>query len=268
MNTSIFIRGCAHDLGYLDLCLKSIRKFATGFYEVVVVVADYDRVLFKQLAERHQVLLKDYPGAPDRAQGQICAQWAACMADTFVSKGAELIAFVDSDCVFIEPVTPADYIINVKPVLCIESYSRMPPGYPWKSVVEETLKFQVEFDTMRRHPALHYPKMLPLFRDYVCLAHGLRVDRGDLFRQYVLSRKGSFPWGFTEFNALGAFALAAPAWKDQYHWIDLGHEPRPKSKLRQFWSLSPPDKPQHAMMPGDGMVNIVPMEFCQKLGIT
>lgn len=267
MKMSIFIRSCIHDLPYLEYCLRSIRKFASGFSEVVVVVADYERALFRQLSEQHAITLKDYPGAPDHAQGQICAQWAACVADKYVAKDTDLICYMDSDCVFVEPVKPEDYLVDGKPVLCIESYSRMPKDYPWKPVVEETLGVPVEFDAMRRHPAVHYPEMLRFFRDEVCIAHGLRTDRGDNFRKYVLSRKASFPWGFTEFNALGAFALAAPGWKERYHWIDVGVNPRPHSKLRQFWSLSPVDKPQHGMMPGDNMVNIVPLEFFKKLGL-
>lgn len=263
VKTSILIRSCAHDLPYLRLCLASIKKFATGFREIVLLVTTEEKSLFRQLARINwgtPIVLKDYPAPANRGACQLAAQCEACFADKWCSE-SDLILFMDSDCVFISPVKPDDYLVDGKPVLLIEDYSRL-PGCPWKPVVESALKRQVKYETMRRHPAVHWRDLFEPLRKVILCAQDIRNDGPYSFRRWVHGRKATFPWGFTEFNTIGAFVVDTPSWAHQYCIIDVGKTPAPESRLKQFWSQTPADRPQRPEWGG-----MIPEKWCRERGI-
>jgi hypothetical protein len=62
------------------------------------------------------------------------------------------------------------------------------------------------------------------------------------FSEYILSRKPSFPEGFSEFNALGNAALNTLCEEYEIHNTDqLGY---PVQHMAQFWSKKPIDESQ------------------------
>lgn len=249
--TEIFIASYAKDIPYLEWCLKSIEKFATGFSGTTIIVPHDEIAMFKRFTDKSTVVT--YHRVTERNKWQLQAQAQKCLADVYC-KGADFVLHTDSDCIFTEPVTPQDYFVNGKPVMLIEAHNRL-PGNPWKQVTEEVLKLPVQYETMRRHPQVNPIGIYSDLRKHIETVH--QKD----FQNFVLSRRCEFPWGFSEHCAIGAFALSQPQWRDQYHWIDLEKEPAPKEKLRQFWSLSPVDKPQNSPHDHD---NIVPLEICRK----
>ncbi len=237
MKVEILIVSYAHDIPYLRYCLRSIRKFASGFNGVTLVVPEDEYEEFHELmipGDR----LRSYKRNPDKAKWHLHAQVQKCLADVHC-KGVDFILHTDSDCIFTEPVTPADYFVDGNPVLLIEPYSNL-KDCPWKEVTEKVIGERIDWETMRRHPQVNSRALYSDFRRHVSRVHQAP------FEQWVLSQKPTFPWGFSEHNALGAFAWNDPVWHGMYHWIDVsqdGHPPSSK-KLTQFWSLSPPDKPQ------------------------
>jgi hypothetical protein len=137
---------------------------------------------------------------------------------------------MDSDCVFNQPVTPDHYFKAGKPILPFANYNTLPADVPWKRVTEEVISAIVENEYMRR-PGLVYPvELFAEFRRRISLIHEMP------FEDFILSRKADFPWGFSEFNAIGAFAHLTPRWINEFHWVDLGKDGKHDSCINQYWS--------------------------------
>lgn len=196
---------------------------------------------------------RTYCRTSDKERWHLHHQVMKCHADLWC-EGADFVLHTDSDCVFKEPVTPEDYFVNEKPVMLMEPYSKL-VNNPWQIPTQNTLKRFVTHEFMRRHPQVNPIQVYAGLRECVRELHNKPFD------DYVLSLKPDFPWGFSEHNVIGAYAWLA--YRDNYHWIDLSKDKRPKDKLIQFWSHSPPDKLQD--MPNGGQC--VPLEICRSLSL-
>lgn len=255
MKVSILIVSHAKDLEWLGYCLKSILKFASGFHKVMVAWPRLEQdCLCGKLQAPFNVRLFYEAQSP---LGQLHHQVQKCCADVYCPD-SDFVVHVDSDCIFTEPVTPADYFVNDKPVLLYRPYSTCPPGTPWQAPTERALGFSCPLETMQRHPAVHYRYTYEDVRAKVEEVH--RTP----FAEYVLSCKPDFPQGFTEFNTLGSYVMRY--YPHAYHAIDVSKNPHPHSKLMQFWSHGPMDQPQDIWHEGRQM-RIVPIEEIRKAGL-
>jgi hypothetical protein len=234
-NVEILYVTFARDLHWLRYSLESIRKYASGFSGVKIVVPTWDVDKFLQF-ERYStpdcpVLVKnflEYPG-----KGFVHHLAMKCYADVFCPE-ADFILHMDPDCLFKEKVAPDDYFVDGKPVLVIEPYDVLrtihPARYNWKRVTEEALKLDCTHETMCRHPAVHDRATYREMRAYIERVHQTP------FLDFVLKQKNSYPQGFGEFNTLGAFAMQSAI---PYYLIDRsdqGDKYDPPSKVWQGWS--------------------------------
>lgn len=157
-----------------------------------------------------------------------------CYAEVFCPS-ADFILHTDSDCMFTAPVTPDDYFVNGKPALIKHSYENLrllqDGAAHWQIPTERALGLKVTYEVMRRHPAVHPAFIYPELRKHIEGIHHTP------FTDYVLKQQNTYPQGFSEFNALGAYALAN--YSEEYHWIDSEFEEQPTPKLHQFWSWHP-----------------------------
>lgn len=258
MNTHILIFSYPHDIPYLEYCLRSYDKFCTGFTGVTVAVAKGDETAFDELAKKHVFNIITYDAPADKKFGHIVHQGEKCKADYFVPPGTDLVLFTDSDCIWTAPVTPETYMKDGLPVLLIERYDSI-KGCPWQKPTSEILGRPVDYETMRRHPAVHWVEMFQDLRREVERIHSKE------FMEFILTRKPDFPWGLSEFNLMGSYILNSD-WAAKYQFIDLtGGKPHPESSkyLMQFWSRSPIDKPQDTPWGH----KVVPLEYCKKIGL-
>lgn len=228
----------ARDLDWLRYSLESFKKYCKGFAGVTIVVPTWDYQKFLQF-ERYgtpdcPVLVKDFLEYPGK--GFVHHLAMKCCAD-LTSPQAEFILHMDPDCLFCKPTTPEDYFVDDKPVLVIEPYSvlekKHPARFNWKRVTEEALKFDCQYETMCRHPAVHYKETYYLMRGHIECVHNTP------FIDFVLKQKNSYPQGFGEFNTLGAYAYKF--FNDHYHWIDRGDNDNkndPVSHVWQGWSYT------------------------------
>lgn len=251
MKVSILIVSWLQDRSWLDYCLRSIAKFATGFHETVVLVPEQERAEFHM--ERYSVRWATYPRTSDKAKWHLHHQVMKCHADLWC-RGADFVLHTDSDCVFCKPVSPADYFVDGKPVMLMEAYTRL-VGNPWQVPTQNTLKRLIKHEFMRRHPQVNPIGIYGELRACISELHNRPFD------DYVLSLKADFPWGFSEHNVIGAYAWLAH--RDDYHWIDLATGQRPLGKLIQFWSHAPLDKPQD--MPNGGRAT--PLDVFKSLAL-
>lgn len=226
------------DCNWLRYCLHSIKKFASGFNSTVVLCPDRDIDVIEPVCREwgpDNTIIELFTEPEEK--GMLAHMAMECSADQFCQ--ADFTLHIDSDCIFAEPVTPADYFVNGKPVLLMEEYERFRGRYDailrWKETSEAALGWTVTHEFMRRHPAVHYRSLYPQVRKAVEAKHKKP------FWDWAISGQNSFPQSWSEYNVIGAVA-----WKlmrDKYHWIDLATDIRPKDKILQMWSHGGLDRP-------------------------
>lgn len=261
MNTAIFICTYSRDLGYFNQCVRSIKKFATGFSYMAVRVPSPDGHEANRIMESHGLPFNwDVVTEVDQmGKGMVEHMAAVCRADEYCGI-ADYILHLDSDCIFTEPVTPDDYFVDDKPVLMYATYEWLKSqGHDlsqWQTAVEAAVGGTSDNEFMRRHPAVHC-------RDcYYETRYAIHTHTGKPYREYILGTKNDFPWTFTEFPTLGEVAWRKL--RDRYHWINQETEAFPPHKLLQFWSHSPVDQPQDINNGGQKM-HCTPLEVCNKI---
>ncbi len=253
--TEIFIVSYWKDAEWLGWCLRSIKKFASGFSGVTVVAPTEKSDVIRGHCDALGAKFKSFE--EKEGKGFLHHLALICSADQFTD--SDLVLHMDSDTIFVEPVTPEDYLVDGKPVLLIEEYERFRTKHKevfyWKEGTELALGRECKYESMRRHPAVHYRWLYPIVRQ--------RVEEAQKrpFLEFMLAGQNAWPQNRGDFNLLGAVAHAE--FHLQYHWVDLATEPRPKDKLCQFWSHSPVTAPINTAFNG----LITPVELFTQLKI-
>lgn len=235
MRTDILIVTFAKDIEFAKYSLISINKFCSGFGQVLIVVPMQDVDMFIAIASPFGFNVRGFHER--EGKGMLHHQAIICEADKWCNQ-ADTILHIDADCIFWEPCTPDDYLLNGKPILYrerFEDFKIHETRYSWKKCVEDATGIIPEWETMVRHPSIFLRKTYEDTRDIIS-AH---TNQG--WREYILSCKNDYPQTFTEFPTLGAIALQFHA--DGYHWVDYSTQPinnyeydRTLDKLKAFWS--------------------------------
>ena len=238
-NTDILIVSCAKHFQWLRFALFSCKRFATGFRQVKVLVPEEDlsaiTPLLTELSQIGGISIKvqcydDWPG-----KGFLRHEHVIMCSDEFTD--ADFIYHMDSDCMFVEPTTPDDYIVDGKPVLLQASYDWLITQQAnlgmWKDGVEKALGGISTREFMRRPQMTHHRKTYAKARECIEAHTGMRCA------DYIRSGRNEFPQLFGEFNTLGEVA-----WRhfhSDYCWPDqeLGEFPKPH-KVVQFSSGNSP----------------------------
>jgi len=227
MNCSIFIRTYAKDSAWLSYCLRSIRKFAVGFSEVVVVYPATDPMppLFPDVK---------YHPVKEFARGYIAQQIDKMYADTFTD--AEYILYIDSDCICTELFSPDRFMKDGKIRLLKRRWEDVGDAVCWREPTQRALKHS-EFETMACFPIMHSRKLLQRTRLGMQVMHMMRCN------DYFASQQA-----ISEFNILGNEALNDPDYiadfanpaEDGYprickqHWSHGGISPQMKAEFEEI----------------------------------
>lgn len=218
MTADIFIRTFARDVPWLRNCLRSIRRFGSGFNSVVIVTPPESHDAVYPLA-------RDFGCAYDVCERMhhddyIGQQGTKMNADRWCT--ADVISHVDSDVLFCEPFSPSMLIEGGKVKMLKTRYATL--DTPWQRVTERVVGFPVEFEYMRRMP-LSYPRELyPFARDHIAALHGVSFAK---FIKDIPKRQ------LSEFNVLGAIAEKFMA--ERFEWIDT-EQFLPPGITKQYWS--------------------------------
>lgn len=228
----------ARDHDFLEKSLLSVKKYARGFCGVTIVVPTRDIDLFLHFERDIQIpecpiLVRTFLEMPEK--GFVHHLAMKCYADVFRQDCTHTL-HMDPDCLFTSPVTPQDYFVEGKPVLLVEPYEAIRRAghegrYNWKKVTEEAVKFNCDYETMCRHPAVHHNWIYKEVRSHIESRHQTP------FIDFVIKQKNSYPQGFGEFNTMGAYVMEFR--KDKYHIIDRGYDAEkndPPARLKQMWS--------------------------------
>src|SRR5690242_4087507 len=174
MRTWILYVTFKRDLEWLRFSLKSIKRHASGFAGITIVVPTWDLDAFLPLEKEFgtattPVFIRtflEYPG-----KGFVHHLGMACYADVLCPSATHIL-HMDPDCLFKEAVTPEDYFVDDKPVLLVEPYDAIlrqghTGRYGWKAVTEMALQFECTHETMCRHPAVHYGWLYKKMREFI-----------------------------------------------------------------------------------------------------
>ena len=215
----ILIRSYHRDFPWLSNCLKSIEKYCHGFAETVLVVpaSSYGSLGPLIGLGPRIVVCRDYR---DDYLGQ---QVTKLHADEYC--GADYICHVDSDCLFYRDVSPEDLILEEKPVIALTDYDELPDDRIWQSITGRFLGRPVHANYMRRQPMVFPRWIYPELRSYAAALHGTDLET------YVISQP---PRGFSEFNALGAYAYAFH--RDRFLWLAMRADEPNETVCKWDWS--------------------------------
>jgi hypothetical protein len=214
----IVIRSYYKDFSWLRYALLSIQRNCRGFSRVVLVVPESSRPRLDSMGLAGDVTIT----CPDYKDDYLGQQVTKLTADRLTD--ADYICHIDSDCVFCRRTTPDDFFESGKPVILMTQYSALDPHVPWKGLTEKLLRHDVHHEFMRNPPYIFPRWIYGALREYVLSTHGIPLE------DYILAQPFR---GFSEFNALGAYAWHYH--RDQFVWREVGPGAL-DSPCRAFWS--------------------------------
>ena len=224
MYCAILIRTYRKDLEWLQCCLQAIERHAVGFSEVVVAIPAPSRPWLDRLELPSRVRIVEVAAVADDYLGQ---QATKLLADTFID--ADFIAHVDADCLFSRRTHADELIAAGRPVVATRPIAELGRHYAWRAPTEAFLGHGVELDYMQQPPFV-YPRGL-----YAELRRHALDRFGEPIERYVTRQP---PRGFSEFNALGAWAYRhAP---ELLRFVSLAAAPPPCCDWHWSWGGLPP----------------------------
>lgn len=215
----IFIRTYDADLKWLAYSLQSIHKFCRGFRNIIIVIPEKQ----KHLLDGFNLTQEKVFTCPEYKDDYMGQQVTKICADQY--SDAEYFMYGDSDTLLTQELRPEYLFREDKPIILKTSYEKLGNAVPWKKITERALGFNIEFEFMRRHPFLYRSSTLKALREHMKQVHQKEVA------EYVMAQPDR---GFSEFNAVGAFADEFEY--DKYYFQDTETEPLPPLYVRQFFS--------------------------------
>ena len=216
----LFIRTYAGDAQWLPYCLRSIKKYCSGFSNLIVVTPSESEAAIRPIASKFGT---DFHICPKmNVDDYVGQQGTKMLADTWCKSDA--ICYVDSDVIFIRDTTPKFILTESGSISMIKTaYSTI--ECPWQSITENAVGFPVEFEYMRRMPLTYNRDLLEFTRNHIEKTHGRT------FQQFIEEVPGRH---LSEFNILGA--IADKFMPEKFNFTDSSIDPLPELYAKQFWS--------------------------------
>ncbi len=259
----IFIVTYGKDFPYLRHCLRSIKKFASGFSGVTILVPWGDaKELRKMIGEIDITFITVKAGHEWVKKGFLWHMAQICRADHWI-KDVDYVAHLDPDCIFTKPVTPQTFYQNNRPVLRYEPFESLAQRHPgtwnWKVACDNALPFTCADEGMRGHPEVYHLALYKRTRELIEEKTGMGFD------SYIKSTRNEYPQTFAEFPTLSAVALEK--FRSEYVPIDLSKTASPDRSpwpVIQFWSHRLPNEEQEIWIDGVQRL-VVPIEKIEEI---
>lgn len=232
MNVPILIRSYWKDAEWLIYCVRSLKKYAQGFSEIVVVAPTRDQDTFFPLAEKYGFRLHQYIVREDKPM--IHGELQVCNADKICPK-ANYIFFVDSDCAAVQTFTPQDYFADGLPILVGRKFSRMKNSKSetercmyaqWLPATQAALGFVPKYETNMRVPSIFRRETFEPFRKAV------ENNVGKPFEEYAFSCRNEYPQTFIEFTPIGNYILRYTP--ELYYFADMEATPGKPHNIQRY----------------------------------
>lgn len=208
------IRTYSGDFNWLEFCLQSTKKRASGFRDIVLVMDDADASMMGPYKDKHKIVAT----GSTWKDGYIQQMNDKLHADLY--SDADYIVHTDSDCVWTSDITPESLMEDGKPVWLMHPFGG--DENPWPPIVLAALGFNSEYSFMRRHPFMVPRNIYKGYRDFMENRHQMPL------RDYIISQ----PYHqFIEYESLGCWAFKYA--HDAFVWKDQADFP---TFVRQEWS--------------------------------
>ncbi len=217
MKVALFIKTYRQDFVWLKYCLASIKKYCTGYEEVVIVCPRGDVGELTTFATNGERIVP----VDEYGEGYLYQQMIKMNAHNFTN--CDWIQYFDSDCIFHSPNSPDMYFEEGKPVMLKTLYEKIDKNTRmWQSVVAKAIKIVPEFEYMRRHGLIYHRETLMNIQ-----------TKFPKMNDHIMTRPARH---FSEFNVMGAFAEHFEP--ERYIWKDTETTPFKHGTFHQFWSYS------------------------------
>lgn len=215
--TDIFIRSYKRDFPWLEYSVKLIKKYCSGFRNIIIVAPEND---FRELRLKMSTSGAILHACPNYKNDYLGQQVTKLQAHKY--SDADRILFVDSDVMFTAPTTPEYFMAGDAIWLYKTPYREELLGQAmcWKPITETAVRFNVDWEYMRRFPLMYWRSTLVNLEEYM----------GDV-GQYIINQPAN---SFSEFNVLGAYAEMFEA--DKYKFIDTTCNDIVAPIATQYWS--------------------------------
>lgn len=261
MTTDLLIITFARDFPYLHHSLRSMVKFCTGFRRLVLMVPHSDagaaHELVNRVAPDFPVLLIPYEEWP--GMGFMHHMFQVMHSDYFTD--ADRIGHMDADAIFTAPVTPESFMVDGRPIIRYEPFSRIGKRHPnitqWQMAAEACLPFRVDHECMRCLPLFYCREVYSKARELIELKTSQSIDK------YMKRQRNEYPQSFAEHPTLGI--VAWKHFRDRHEFVEQnGDCATPDNFCQQFWSHAPLDQSQHIWVRGN-QEHVVPIQFIERV---
>ena len=151
MSVDIFIKTYHTDFQWLVYCLKSIKKFATGFRKIVIVSDNDGHVipidyLFDTCEVHYTSLPEKEPEVVEHGIGYL---WQQAVKLNWVDyTDADAVLIMDSDEMLTVPITPESFKTNGKFSWYFREWKDAGTGICWKPPTDFILKLDTNYEAM------------------------------------------------------------------------------------------------------------------------
>jgi len=239
MNVDIFIVSVGKHFSHLKYALRSINKYAVGFHSLNLAIPDRDieqlyiQTEFARFKQSNWFL---HPFKEWENKGMLHHMLLEMEAPRYCPNSDAILHF-DSDWVFVEPVTPTNFIIQGKPICVYASFDWLCSTQQanlrmWQEAVQKAIGIPAPYEMMRCPQLIHIPPVYQTAEALIC-AHNKKP-----MADYIQEQRNEFPQTFAEYPTLGM--VAWEFYRDRYHWFNQEHDPFPKQVIHQNWSHCDP----------------------------
>jgi hypothetical protein len=198
----IFIKSYYKDFIWLEYCLKSIKKHASGFRKVIVVV-EPDHPIPNSISsilpiDIHYVPFpKKQPTVIHHGLGYLWQQYIKLSWTNYTD--ADAVFFMDSDEMLTTPTTPDSFKTDGKFHWFFIDWKDMGNGQCWKPSTDFILKKETEYSGMCITGFVFQRETTISLKNHLCSIHEV-ADIWDIFIKYNMPT-------CSEFNIYGLFVL-------------------------------------------------------------
>jgi FkbM family methyltransferase len=197
----IFIKTYYKDFPWLEFCLKSIKKFASGFRDIVIVSDNDGRKIPSSITDilPVKVFYSSLPKPPSEITQPVGYIWQQIIKLQWMDySDADNVLIMDSDEMFSEPTTPNDFKdLEGKWRWFYRDWKFAGDAICWKQPTTVFLDEAPLYEAMCVHGFIFNRYVTSNLLDYVKRIHGINM-LWELFDKKKLTN-------LSEFNAFGSF---------------------------------------------------------------
>jgi len=205
------------DFKWAEYCLKSVRKFATGFRNVIIVSDNDGHIVPESITNvmPATVLYKDMPKKmPPKLAHRPGYLWQQVLKLQWMDyTDADAILILDSDEMLAAPITPSDFRdAHGRWRWIYRSWEFAEGAKMWKAPTAEVLGFEPDYEAMCVAGFVFERNTTYKFIEYLKKLHGA-ATLWDVFFKYPMTL-------FSEYNAYGSYVNKVDGDKVYYRVIN------------------------------------------------